>query len=151
VADHDAWRWLAGRPMHRRLLAVTEGAALVLDVVRGSGRHRIATRLHLHPERPRAVDATALGATARRLGAPLRERFGQTREMTRLEVESQAALPWVGGWWIAGPGPEPTLEVREGRLEVRRGAQPIARWEPGDPTDPRAVELHPLADGLVDS
>jgi hypothetical protein len=69
--------------------------------VAGSGRHGIASRLHLHPDAPSdAVGVTALAGALRREPAPLHERFGETREMTRLVVEAEVALPWAGGFWI---------------------------------------------------
>jgi len=137
-AEHDAWRRLPGRPTHERLLAVGDGAALVLDLVRGRGRHHIASRLHLHPERPAGLAVEALGAAAISHSAALHERFGETREMTELRVEAETALPWVGGWWIgAGAGPDLALDVRDGSVAVRRNGSALAIWKasatPGDP------------------
>jgi len=78
-----------------------------VDVVRGAGRHRIASRLHLHPDAPDDLQIAALGGALRRDPAPLHERFGETRAMTRLVVEVEAALPWAGGFRI-GFGAAPT-------------------------------------------
>ncbi|MFQ5418110.1 MAG: heparinase II/III family protein [Myxococcota bacterium] len=148
-AAHDAYAWLPGRPRHQRLLAVSEHAALVLDAVTGSGRHRIASRLHLHPDRPDTGNQmTALGSAAGRRSAPYHGHFGETREMTCVEVEASALLPWIGGWWIpCGPALrsdseeiECDLHIREGRVELvlRGGSELTARWNldgSGAPSD----------------
>jgi uncharacterized heparinase superfamily protein len=142
-AEHDAWRHLAGSPTHERLLAVREGAALVLDLLRGRGRHRIASRLHLHPERPAERAVQALGAEAVRRAAPLHERFGETRESCQLVVEAEASLPWVGGWWI-GEAADLELDARDGCVEVRGGGAALASWRTSArPEDPDAVSLWP--------
>jgi len=101
-ACHDAFAWLPGRPVHQRLLAVSERAVLVLDALTGTGRHRVASRLHFHPGDPIAERrACALGAEAHLQRVPYYERFGERREMTRLAAEATADLPWGGGWLIA--------------------------------------------------
>jgi uncharacterized heparinase superfamily protein len=127
-ASHDAFAWLSGRPVHQRLLAVCERAVLVLDALTGTGWHRVASRLHLHPA---AGDAgsrvSALGAQAQLRRAPYYERFGETREMTRIEVAAAAELPWVGGWLIPigrdvpdGDATEFSCDLRlqEGRVQL---------------------------------
>jgi uncharacterized heparinase superfamily protein len=139
-AASDAFHWLLGRPRHARLLAVSERAVLVLDALTGSGTHAITSRLHLHPDRPdRETRVVALGAEARPRGAAYHERFGETREMTRLEVEASAELPWVGGWLIlfsGAPDESPFAEVEcdlcmiDGivRLQCRGRFELTARW-----------------------
>jgi len=100
-ASHDAFSGLSGSPIHQRLLAISEHAVLVLDVLTGTGRHRVASYLHLHPTCPVASRrVAALGADTQHRPVPYYERFGETLEMLRLEVESSAELPWVGGWLI---------------------------------------------------
>ncbi len=140
-ARHDAWRQLSGAPVHERLLAVGDGAAFVLDAVAGAGRHRIESRLHLHPDRPAWVRAAALGAPARTERGPLHERFGETREMPVLVVEAEAELPWLGGWWIGGAAELPALRVSDGALELHRGGRRLAVWRPAAPADPLAVRI----------
>ncbi|HEY8495351.1 MAG TPA: alginate lyase family protein, partial [Myxococcota bacterium] len=131
-ASHDAWRRLPGAPVHHRLLVVGEQSVLVLDAVLGRGRHRITSRLHLHPEATEAVRVQALAGVPEIGKAPLHERFGETREMPVLRVDLEAELPWIGGYWLrldAGPEARATLacngaaaraEIAEpgGRLQV---------------------------------
>jgi uncharacterized heparinase superfamily protein len=152
-ASHDAFAWLPGRPVHQRLLAVSEQAVLVLDALTGTGRHRVASRLHLHPGVPDAeTRARALGAEARPLRVPYYERFGETREMTRLEVEATAELPWVGGWLIPTGG-DPAdggafelaseLILRGDRVELRctGSLELVVTWDLGAGTPGDAVQL----------
>jgi uncharacterized heparinase superfamily protein len=127
-ASADSFAWLRGRPEHHRMLAVSERGALVLDAVTGNGRHEIASRLHLHPDRPdTGTHVQALGAEFARKGVPLHEHFGETREMTRVEVATSSELPWIGGWWIGwgepASGPKSgaidcDLHVKEGTVQV---------------------------------
>ena len=145
-ASHDAYAWLPGRPLHRRLLALSERAALVLDAVTGSGRHRIDSRLHLHPDRDRGLEVLALGSAARLGEAPLHERFGETRPMTELRVEVEAPLPWIGGWWIPlrpGGRVESDLRLQGSVLELRCGGDAglHLRWELRDEAPKPAVSL----------
>jgi len=119
-ASHDAFSWLSGRPVHQRLLAVSERAVLVLDALTGTGRHRVANRLHIHPACPdpgRRV--VALGADPRLQRVPYYERFGETREMTRLDVETSAELPWVGGWLIPVGGEFVDAEASDFSCDLR--------------------------------
>lgn len=139
-AASDAFQWLSGRPLHARLLAVSEGAALVLDAVTGTGAHAIASRLHLHPDRPDTeTRVVALGAEAKRGKAPYHERFGETRDMTCLEVAATAGLPWVGGWLIllgaaslesVSAAVECDLRMNDGivRLRCSGGFEVSATW-----------------------
>ncbi|MGH0028732.1 MAG: heparinase II/III domain-containing protein [Myxococcota bacterium] len=100
AASHDAYSWRPGLPMHHRLVALGDAGLVILDFVAGSGVHRIESGLHAHPDAA-DVPFAALGAqpaTARE--APLHERFGETRPMTRHGVDVTAPLPWVGGWAV---------------------------------------------------
>ena len=72
----------------------------------------------------------ALRAEAQRGVAPYHERFGETREMTRLEVALEAELPWVGGWLILCGGEfletgsaeiECDLRMNDGIVQLRCG------------------------------
>jgi uncharacterized heparinase superfamily protein len=100
--SHDAYAWLPGAPEPHRLLAVSERAVIVLDAVLGVGRHRMTSRLLLHPDAPSdALRVDALGgAPLVRRRAPLHERFGETRETEQIVLEDEGPLPWVGGFWI---------------------------------------------------
>jgi len=144
-ASADSFGWLPGRPLHQRILAVSESAVLILDAVTGTGTHEIASRLHLHPDRPdRSGHVLALGAEAAREGAPLHEHFGETREMTRLTVANPTDLPWLGGWWIGcgevaadrdSAAVECDLHMNEGivRLELHGDVEFAATWNLSEP------------------
>lgn len=152
AAVHDGWRWLAGSPMHHRLLAVSAEAACVVDLVAGRGVHRVASRLHLHPDAPPgAVHVYPLAGKADRTSAPLHERYGETREMAELCVEWEGPLPWLGGWWLRFEGPSDPPRVtlsRDGgivRVSIEEpGARWRLRWDP-DAAAPSAVEIDVLA------
>lgn len=100
VAAHDGYAWLPGAPCPQRLWVASAELLWVIDAVTGDGSHRIASRLHLHPDAPAdRFDVVALGgAPLRREGAPLHERFGETRTMARLVCETETDLPWAGGF-----------------------------------------------------
>jgi uncharacterized heparinase superfamily protein len=109
---HDGYAWLPGRPLHHRLVAICGEALLALDVVTGSGRHRVRSALHLHPGAAAAgARVNPLTGPVRRAPSPLHERFNETQEMTEVSVESEVVLPWVGGWLIHFVSAEPTDEA----------------------------------------
>ncbi len=132
VASHDGYAWLAGSPRPLRLWLVGESEMWVLDAVLGTGRHRIESRLHLHPDAATAaISVRALGAAAIEERAPLHEHFNATREMSQLVVATEAPLPWLGGFWLrahAMPDAEPTLTLdgRVARLRLAAGARSLA-------------------------
>ena len=105
VARRDARRLRAGSPgspAPQRLWLVGENEIWVLDAVLGSGRHRIASRLHLHPDATRA-DASVLRARRRRArGASRRSTNTSTRRArcAQIVAEADASLPWLGGFWL---------------------------------------------------
>ena len=138
VAAHDGYAWLAGAPQPQRLWLVGEDELWVLDAVLGSGRHPIASRLHLHPDASQAAcSVRALGGDAREQLAPLHEHFNETREMRRLVVEADATLPWLGGFWLRFGAPSdarPSLarDGRIARLRLDDGARSLAvDWDLG--------------------
>ncbi len=47
VASHDGYRFLPGRPRHRRSWRITPALIELLDEVTGSETHRVSARLHL--------------------------------------------------------------------------------------------------------
>jgi len=112
AAKHDGYRWLAGAPTPHRLWLLGTDELFVLDVVEGAGRHRIASRLHLHPDAAAlSLSIAAIGGDLRREPAPLHEHFGETRESTRLVFEAEVALPWAGGFALRfGGAPAPRAE-----------------------------------------
>jgi uncharacterized heparinase superfamily protein len=49
AASHDGYRWLPGKPVHRRRVAVSPTALSVCDSVTGAGNHSVIARFPLHP------------------------------------------------------------------------------------------------------
>ncbi len=49
AASHDGYRWLPGRPVHRREVIVSPTSLLVRDHITGEGIHSIIGRFPLHP------------------------------------------------------------------------------------------------------
>jgi len=128
---HDAWGFLPGRPRHERLFAVSADLLLVLDAVLGSGRHRIRSALHLHPDLQASLGfrIDPRGGETARLPVPLHERWGQTCEMTELAVEADTELPWVGGFALAS-GPSASdwqLDLADGDVCARVAGLEL-RW-----------------------
>lgn len=133
-AAHDAWRFLPGEPRHERLFAVSPELVLVLDLVLGSGSHRIRSALHLHPDLPSSlgIEVVPRGGDVSRSRVPLHERFNQTREMTEVVLEAEAALPWVGGFALASGAlvRDWQLDLADGVVHARVAGCEI-RWQPG--------------------
>jgi uncharacterized heparinase superfamily protein len=148
VASHDGYAWLAGAPRPQRLWLVGDDQLWVLDAVLGAGRHRIASRLHLHPDAAQAAcSVRALGGGAREQVAPLHEHFNETREMRQLVVEADATLPWLGGFWLrfgATSDARPSLALDGGiaRLRLDAGAHSLAvDWDLGASGGAAAVAI----------
>lgn len=59
-ASHDGYRFLPGRPIHRRGLSVLAERVAIRDRIGGQGRHRLVGRFPLHPSVGRA-DITDTG------------------------------------------------------------------------------------------
>jgi hypothetical protein len=132
---HDAYLFLAGRPTPHRLVAVGAPGILVLDAVLGSGRHRIESHLHEHPDAAGSgVAITAIGGEEEIGDALLHERFGETRAMRRHRQAADAQLPWLSGWWIARgalPSHVARLELDAGAVRVRLAQLRLAlTWRP---------------------
>ncbi len=141
---HETWQWIwaaheGWHPLeHQRLLLLSPGAVLVLDAVTGNGPHRVASALHLHPDAP-DLTVHAFHADVTRTPAPLHERWGETREMTRLHTETQTTLPWLGGWLLdfeATAPDESQLAFEAGVAHANTGAATIC-WNLHD----RSVEI----------
>jgi uncharacterized heparinase superfamily protein len=49
AASHDGYRWLPGKPIHRRHIAVSPEALRVTDSITGTGEHSVRGRFPLHP------------------------------------------------------------------------------------------------------
>lgn len=154
-ASHDGYAWLPGAPVHHRLLAVGERRVLVLDALLGRGRHRIESRLLLHPDTAlQAVHVESLGhGPLAREPASLHERFGETRETERLVSSTEAELPWTGGFWLRlerAAHPATRVAYRAGGIEVEiadDAERLAARWNPAAASGSEAVaiEVHRLA------
>jgi len=137
-AEADSFARQPGHPVHHRLLAVSDSGVIAIDAVLGEGTHAIASRLHLHPDRPdTGCHVGALAAVPTCEEAPLHERFGETREMTCLTVAHTGPLPWVGGWWIGrGDASAPdgsfecNLRIANGVVSLTdaAGNAPGVRW-----------------------
>jgi uncharacterized heparinase superfamily protein len=145
-AAHDAWSFLPGRPRHDRLLAVSKDRILVLDWIRGAGRHRIRSALHLHPAFPSLEGRLVpLGAPLGELRqVPLHERFNQTREMTEAALEADAELPWAGGFvlGVAGPEGDWQMAVEAGEIVARAPRRGLElRWRAGSSQRESAVTV----------
>jgi uncharacterized heparinase superfamily protein len=48
-ATHDGYRFLPGRPLHRRQWRLLDGSLEIQDAISGAGRHHASARLHFHP------------------------------------------------------------------------------------------------------
>jgi uncharacterized heparinase superfamily protein len=132
---HDAYRWLPGRPIHHRVVALGSRGILVLDAVLGEGRHRIESHLNRHPSgEERGARIVALGSGSSRHEVALHEHFGETRSMRQQRVEADASLPWFGGWWIEVASEASAAEPRW--LPAARGVRvellgQALEWQPG--------------------
>lgn len=49
VASHDGYRWLLGKPVHRRRVVLSPTSLVVHDSVTGDGDHAVVARFPLHP------------------------------------------------------------------------------------------------------
>lgn len=48
-ASHDGYRWLSGKPVHRRKLVLSPTSLSIRDSVSGGGHHTVISRFPLHP------------------------------------------------------------------------------------------------------
>lgn len=48
-ASHDGYRWLSGRPVHRRKLVLSPTSLSIRDSMTGGERHTVISRFPLHP------------------------------------------------------------------------------------------------------
>ncbi len=134
VASHDGYRWLPGKPLHHRLLAVSEPAAIAVDWISGRGTHQIRSALHLHPDEAfGAIEIAPITGKPRQLAVDLHERFNESRQMTELFVEAAARLPWFGGWAVVFNAGDLDINARfeAGHVQVScntAAGRTILRW-----------------------
>lgn len=139
VAHHDGYRFLAGRPVHRRAFFWERNShLLVLDRIEGQGEHAIANYVHFHPDIDPRLEGDALwridvaGASLwlHRVGlGPMEssvvrgrpapspqgwyaERFGRKEANAALVFSVRAPLPCLGGY-VLSPMREVTAQLRE--------------------------------------
>jgi len=134
VANHDGYRWLRGKPVHHRLLAVSESAAIAVDWISGRGRHQIRNALHLHPDGAHdSIEILPISGTAAEIAVELHEKFNESRRMTELFTDAAADLPWLGGWIVAFESGDLEIEAHydagDVQLSCNTGADRTAvRW-----------------------
>jgi hypothetical protein len=91
------------------------------------------------------VAVASLGAEAQRQPAPLHERFGETREMTRHAVDVEASLPWHGGWRVGDVARSGVLHAsfEEGAVRLGLGGEtPLELvWRPAARDPEESVRL----------
>ena len=49
AASHDGYRWLPGKPVHRRQVVASPTSLVIQDTVTGGGNHIVIARFPLHP------------------------------------------------------------------------------------------------------
>ncbi|MEP7022787.1 MAG: alginate lyase family protein [Actinomycetota bacterium] len=122
-AEHDGYRWLPGRPCHRRRWLLGDAGLAVQDLVTGRGRHVLTIRWHLPagssaqpvtggalvttPAGTFRVGVTTAAAAELSIGeAPVADGFQQTAPAPVLAWRIDARLPVSVSttWREAGPG-----------------------------------------------
>ena len=116
-AVHDGFRWLPGRPLHRRRWLLTSDGLWIDDLVAGRGRHEIVIRWQLAPgsavrvEGGKALVTSLAGAflVAVEASGPVlltattgqvATGFGNTADAPVLTCRMDASLPaWVSTAW----------------------------------------------------
>ena len=90
--EHDGYRHLPGRPVHRRWLRLTPGLVLVRDVLAGRGRHTLESFLHFHPD----VALTRLDE------GDIPPRLGEAIEAAGKGRRDADGFGWSAWAWTAG-------------------------------------------------
>ncbi len=126
-AAHDGFRWLPGRPRHRRRWSLAEGSLRVDDLISGRGRHEIVIRWQLAAGSVvRICGGTALvagPAGAFRVAVEAADPvllttetrqaavgFGSTTDAPVLTCRIQASLPaWASTVWAQAHTPEEAM------------------------------------------
>ena len=124
-AEHDGYRRLPGRPMHRRRIVVSPAGMAITDTVRGRGDHMSTSSLHM------ACSVDEVRTTAgRRVSAPgvdvvasadlamtaetYASAFGEHLPCTRLQQQCAGLLPHQFSWDLTWPGGSlPTADTQE--------------------------------------
>ncbi len=125
---HDGYRRLPGAPTHTRAVSWSGNRIAIDDTVDGVGRHRIESRLHVHPDLAvRPVDGNAVllagdtpVASISAVGGGRIEQeegrycpeFGKILSCPVLFVDvADAKLPFRGGWRIESLQDSPRLHT----------------------------------------
>jgi uncharacterized heparinase superfamily protein len=99
TASHDGYRFLAGRPLHRRTWRVTEGEVTITDDVCGGGEHTAIARLHIAGDASMLERAQVTGGVAKVVGPGgwqcglVARDFGVLVPAACLEVTASGRLP----------------------------------------------------------
>jgi len=109
-ASHDGYRFLEGRPVHRREVCVSDEAVEIVDKITGDGEHLLEWFFHLHPDitaraldrgvellldgRPLATVVFPFGAIAGVSPGAWHPEFGLSTPNTLLHVALSASLPF---------------------------------------------------------
>ncbi|MBW7881857.1 MAG: alginate lyase family protein [Caldilineaceae bacterium] len=98
AGEHDGYRRLSGRPVHRRTIRIESADGpgsrwRFHDVVSGRGRHEVESFIHLHPE----VQVEEMGEREFRLRAA-------GGIVIRLGVEPVGEISWVSGYYCPAFG-----------------------------------------------
>ena len=89
-AEHDGYRRLPGRPVHRRTWTVDAERVRVVDEVLGEGEHELVARLH--GTAPAVVEVST--GVLREVPTEHADGWEQRRQATVLEHRTHARLPW---------------------------------------------------------
>ena len=120
VGAHDGYRRLCKGIVHRRSVRYAAGIWSFEDRIEGAGRHRIHSRVHLHPALAARVQDGRVEISGRdgRLRAtlsprstafeietaPVYPRFGTSQESSVIVMSSEVTLPTTLGYTIAPAG-----------------------------------------------
>jgi len=86
--SHDGYSRLAGRPVHSREINWNQETISIIDRVHGSGRHRLESRLHIHPDYQVSIEKD---------GAVVRD---SEKEIMRVKaIDNSAKVSLSTGWY----------------------------------------------------
>lgn len=110
--EHDGYKHLPGRPVHRREWTLSEEGLRVDDTVQGAGKHSLEVYFHLHPDLAAEVDEdnavvwitrsdsdqfiakfTVLGGTVEVIRSSWHPEFGVSIPARTIRVSAKCSLP----------------------------------------------------------